>query len=201
MSNIINSGSDVASQLAQAVLQDLQNAQTGGTSGSLRPVGYPGTGDYFPGGIGTGGGCNCTGPSVCGANLGNNGYDLGNSGYSLGNSGISLGNSNNSIDQLLTGMAGGTSGGYGSTGGTSGGTGGILAKIAEALGAAADNQMNQMSSLASQIGNVSSSNQSQFASLSGELNAAGQQFGIISQATNTVLNAIGSGEEQLARKS
>ena len=125
--------------------------------------------------------------------------DIVNNNFRYGNYGNYGNSANNSINQLLTGMAGGTYGGYGSTG-ASGGTGGILARIAEALGAAADNQMNQMSSLASQIGNVSSSNQSQFASLSGELNAAGQQFGIISQATNTVLNAIGSGEEQLARK-
>lgn len=78
---------------------------------------------------------------------------------------------------------------------------GILEKIAIALGQAADNQMQKMSDLADQISNVGNSDQSQMSSLTGKMNAAGQEFGLITQALNTVLNSLGQGLSSAARKS
>lgn len=78
---------------------------------------------------------------------------------------------------------------------------GILEKIAIALGNAADEQMQKMSDLSDQISNIGNSDQSQMTSLTAKMNAAGQEFNVISQAINTVLNSLGQGLSSAARKS
>jgi hypothetical protein len=83
------------------------------------------------------------------------------------------------------------------------GKGSILMKLAMALGKIADQKMNAMAAKAEEIGNmgkIEGKNQSKFSQMNAELNALGQEFGIITQAMNNVLKSVGEGNATLARK-
>jgi hypothetical protein len=83
------------------------------------------------------------------------------------------------------------------------GKGSILMKLAVALGQIADQKLNDMAKKAQDIGNmgkIEAKNQSKFSQMNAELNALGQEFGIVSQAMNNVLKSIGEGASTVARK-
>ncbi len=83
------------------------------------------------------------------------------------------------------------------------GSGSFLEKIAIALGKVMDQKMNKMASLSDQISAQSGQkgSETQLGTLNGQLAATGQELGIISNAMNNAIKAIGEAETTLARKS
>ncbi len=83
------------------------------------------------------------------------------------------------------------------------GKGSLLMKLAVALGMLADNKMNQMADKTKQLGKfgeVNGKNQGQYAQLTGEIQALGQEMSMISQAMNNVIKTVGEAASSLARK-
>lgn len=77
----------------------------------------------------------------------------------------------------------------------------IFMKIARILGEAADEKLKDMSSLADQIGNTKDGTKTnEITSLTGKMQARGQEFGILSNAMTNVLKSIGEGVSTIARK-
>ncbi|WP_144033557.1 hypothetical protein [Sphingomonas guangdongensis] len=82
-----------------------------------------------------------------------------------------------------------------------GGSGkGFLERIAVALGKMLDEKMNKVASLADQIGQQGSANQSKLGELNGKMAAASQEVSILSQALNTTIKTIGEAQSTIARK-
>lgn len=99
------------------------------------------------------------------------------------------------------GSGGGSAGGA-SAGGASGG-GGILLVIAEALGKAMDNQLQNMSSLGTQLSQASSqsgSSSSNIGTLTAQMQVASQEMGLIGNALTNVLQSTGDALSGLAKK-
>jgi hypothetical protein len=63
-----------------------------------------------------------------------------------------------------------------------------------------DSKMTQMKDLAEQMNQVGNSDQSQLGSLSGELNAIGQEVGILSNALKSTIETLGRAQSDLAKK-
>lgn len=83
----------------------------------------------------------------------------------------------------------------------SGGSGrGFLERIAVALGRALDEKMNKAASLADQIGQQGSSDQSKLGELNGKLAATSQEISILSNALNNTIKSIGEAQATIARK-
>lgn len=79
--------------------------------------------------------------------------------------------------------------------------GSIFMQIAVALGKLADKKMGEMASLANQIGGIKDGKQAnEVTKLTGEMQAKGQEFGLISNAMSNSIKTIGDGITQLARK-
>ncbi|MFC4291483.1 hypothetical protein ACFOWX_03545 [Sphingorhabdus arenilitoris] len=79
--------------------------------------------------------------------------------------------------------------------------GSIFMQIATALGKLADKKMGEMASLANQIGGIKDGkNANKITELTGQMQAKGQEFGLISNAMSTTIKSIGDGVTQLARK-
>ena len=85
----------------------------------------------------------------------------------------------------------------------SGGKGSIFMQIAVALGKIADKKMKEMASLATEIGNIDAEDKSkanETTQKTGEMQAKGQEFGLLSNAMSNAIKSLGEGMTQLARK-
>lgn len=79
--------------------------------------------------------------------------------------------------------------------------GSIFMQIAVALGKLADKKMGEMASLANQIGGIKDGkNANKVTELTGQMQAKGQEFGLLSNAMSNSIKSIGEGVTQLARK-
>lgn len=82
-----------------------------------------------------------------------------------------------------------------------GGKGSIFMQIAVALGKLADKKMGEMATLANEIGGIKDGKQANVVTQkTGEMQAKGQEFGLISNAMSNSIKSIGDGITQLARK-
>ena len=83
----------------------------------------------------------------------------------------------------------------------SGGKGSIFMQIAVALGKLADKKMGEMAGLANDIGGIKDGkNANMVTQKTGEMQAKGQEFGLLSNAMSNAVKSIGEGMTQLARK-
>ena len=82
-----------------------------------------------------------------------------------------------------------------------GGKGSIFMQIAVALGKLADKKMGEMATLANDIGGIKDGkNANAVTQKTGEMQAKGQEFGLLSNAMSNAVKSIGEGMTQLARK-
>ena len=75
----------------------------------------------------------------------------------------------------------------------------LLVALAIAMGKVADNKMQQMYADTQKLGNMSS-NDKGYASVTGEVQALGQEIGMISNALNNAIKSIGDAGSTLARR-
>lgn len=83
------------------------------------------------------------------------------------------------------------------------GKGSVLMKIAVAMGKVADKKMNDMADKTDKLGKfgeVDGKNQGQYAQLTGEIQALGQEMSMISQAMSNVIKSVGESAAAIARK-
>jgi hypothetical protein len=79
----------------------------------------------------------------------------------------------------------------------------FLVKLAIALGGVLDKKMNRMLALSEQIGGlgeITQKNQSQLGKLTGEMQAVGQEVGLLSNALSNTTKSAGEGLSTIARK-
>lgn len=105
---------------------------------------------------------------------------------------------NDELSRLIT-TAGQSANGAEESEGREGGES-FLVALAKALGKVLDNKMTKMKELAEQMNQVGNSNQSQLGSLSGELNAVGQEVNILSNALKSTIETLGRAQADLAKK-
>ena len=79
----------------------------------------------------------------------------------------------------------------------------FLVRLGIALGSVLDKKMDRMMEISREIaglGKIDENNQSKLASLTGEMQGIGQEYGLVSNALNNTQKAIGEGNKTLASK-
>jgi len=79
----------------------------------------------------------------------------------------------------------------------------FLVRLGIALGSVLDKKMDRMMEISNEIaglGKIDEKNQSKLASLTGEMQGVGQEYGLVSNALNNTQKAIGEGNKTLASK-